>query len=82
MAWFLVGLTVFAMFMGSLTAFLTVKVVKMNSNRGAYYMAKDGQPLKVFFSVLINKFIILFAFLKYTLIHHERKRKLILYSYT
>ena len=44
----------FAIFMGSLTAFFTVTVVKMNSNRGAYYMAKDGQPFKVFFSVLIN----------------------------
>lgn len=54
MAWFLVGLTVFAIFMGSLTAFLTVTVVKMDSNRGAYYMAKDGQPFKVFFIVLIN----------------------------
>ena len=44
----------FAIFMGSLTAVLTVTVVKMNSNRGAYYTAKDGQPLKVFFSLLIN----------------------------
>ena len=48
MAWFLVGLTVFAIFMGSLTAFLTVTVVKMNSNRGTYNMAKEDQPIKVF----------------------------------
>ena len=54
MAWFLVGLTVFAICMGSLTAFLTVTVVKMNSNRGTYNMAKDGQAIKVFFIVLIN----------------------------
>ena len=44
----------FTIFMGSLTAFLTVTVVKMNSNGGTYNMAKDGQPIKVFFSVLID----------------------------
>ena len=55
MAWFLVGLTVFAIFMGSLTAFLTVTVVKMNLNRGTYNMAKDDQPIKVFsVCLLIN----------------------------
>ena len=38
----------FAIFMGSLTAFLTVTVVKMNLNRGTCNMAKDDQPIKVF----------------------------------
>ena len=76
MAWFLVGLTVFAIFMGSLTALLTVTVVKMNSNRGSYNIANDGQMIKVFSCLQSNLFIVLFTIFRDTLIIKEEGAKI------